>query len=233
MRTRYVVNDRGELEARDGTVLGRVVSITIEGPAVQPLSCEPVGTIGVAFSSEEKQGGGVGEDLVLLPVPATEVWSTYVTVMKPRRTELDRESKRTIDMALKVATVGECQRAILGCAASDFHMGRDPQTRGKTYKQLSQILKGKRGGRSTREQIDFFIEIADKEGVTGVGMTAIDKAKLSRCKRAVMTAWEFPADDRAAEAGAEARLWLADHGIVVVMDGTGDNLGRPTFRGAS
>jgi hypothetical protein len=36
-------------------------------------------------------------------------------------------------------------------------MGRDPRTNGKSYKQLSQSLKGKRGGRTTREQIDLFL----------------------------------------------------------------------------
>jgi hypothetical protein len=166
----------------------------------------------------------------LLPSPAVDVWSTYVSVMKPRRRELDPESRRIIKEALKVASVPECQRAIAGCSASDWHMGRDPQTRGRTYKQLSQILKGKRGGRTTREQIDFFIEIADKAGVASEGVPSADPAKLSRCKLAVMTAWEFPADEHAAAAGAEAREWLAEHGVTVEMNGGGLELGRPTFR---
>jgi hypothetical protein len=226
VRQRFVVNDKGELEARDGTVLGRLVSLTIEGPSV--------GTIGVGVLTDDgstTNRGGVGEqNLALLPSPAEEVWSTYIETMNPRRRELDPDSRRIINDALKVASVPECQRAIAGCAASDWHMGRDPQTAGRSYKQLSQILKGKRGGRTTREQIDFFIEIADKAGVASEGVQSVDPVKLSRCKLAVMTAWEFPADERAAAAGDEARQWLAEHGVAVEMSGTGLELGRPSFR---
>jgi hypothetical protein len=167
----------------------------------------------------------------LLPSPVVEVWATYAETMKVRRV-MDAGDRQTIVAALKVATVPECQRAIAGCSASDWHMGRDPQTAGKSYKQLSQILKGKRGGRTTREQIDFFIEIADKAGLGSEGVLPVDPVKLSRAKQAVMTAWEFPADDHHAAAGAEAREWLAQHGVVVEMNGGGLELGRPTFRSA-
>jgi hypothetical protein len=167
----------------------------------------------------------------LLPSPVEEVWATYAKTMKVRRV-MDRDDRQTIVAALKVATVPECQRAIAGCSASDWHMGRDPQTGGRSYKQLTQILKGKRGGRTTREQIDFFIEIADKAGIGSEGVVPVDPAKLSRAKQAVMTAWEFPADDHHAAAGALAREWLAEHGVIVEMSGGGLELGRPTFRSA-
>jgi hypothetical protein len=226
MRHRFVVNQKGELVARDGTVFGRIVSLTVEAPSG--------GTIGGEFlTKDEGDGGGVGEEgetLTLIPSPAVEVWTTYIETMKPRRRELDPASRRIINDALKVASVPECQRAIAGCAASDWHMGRDPQTHGRSYKQLSQILKGKRGGRTAREQIDFFIEIADAAGLASEGVQSVDPVKLSRCKLAVMTAWEFPADERAAAAGDEARRWLAAHGVVVEMSGTGLDLGRPTFK---
>lgn len=224
MRTRYSINESGELEARDGTVLGRIVGITIESKSV--------GTIGEAFSSKENPHGGVGEiePPTLLPTPVVEVWQTYVEIIKPRRTELDAGSRQTITQALKVRNVTECKRAIVGLSLSDWHMGRDPQTHGKSYKQLSHVLKGKRGGRTTAEQIDFFIDIADKAGVGSEGVPVVDHLKLSRAKAAVITAWEFPADERAAAAGDAARRWLGDHGIAVEMSGTGLELGRPTFR---
>lgn len=218
MRTRYTINDRGELEARDGTVLGRVVAVTIEGSPHTPL---PTG--------EEKTTTAPVAP-TLLPSPAVEVWQTYVEVIKPRRADFDAGSRQTINQALKVRNVAECKRAIVGCSLSDWHMGRDPQTRGRTYKQLSQILKGKRGGRTTAEQIDFFIDIADKAGVGSEGVAAVDRQKLSRAKAAVITAWEFPGDDRLAATGDAARRWLAEHGITVEMTGTD---GRPTFRRAT
>jgi hypothetical protein len=229
MRHRFVINDSGELVARDGTVFGRIVSLTVEAPIV--------GNIGVKelTTNEGSTRGNTGEradaeNLALLPSPAAEVWATYVETMRPRRQALDPASRRIINDALKVASVPECQRAIAGCAASDWHMGRDPQTGGRSYKQLSQILKGKRGGRTTREQIDMFIELADEAGVASEGVQSVDPVKLSRCKLAVMTAWEFPADERAAAAGDEARQWLEQHGVVVEMNGTGLELGRPSFR---
>lgn len=227
MRRRFVLNADGDLEARDGTILGRVVGLTID--------VSQRGTIGGSFSLEKTTtvGGGLGEEgSALLPSPVDEVWATYVEIIKPRRAKLDPDGRRVISDALKVATVPECQRAIAGCSQSDWHMGRDPQTRGSSYKQLSQILKGKRGGRTTREQIDFFIEIADRTGVGAGRGASVDPTKLSRCKQAVMTAWEFPADEHLAAAGAEAREWLAGHGVIVEMTGVGLDLGRPSFRTA-
>lgn len=230
MRRRFELRD-GLLVDRDGHVLGRLVSVTIAEVDGSLLSEEKGGTTGgdeetsstADCSSDvvgdpKKQDGGVGEG----PSDVDRVWATYVLVMEPRRKELDPDSRKIIREALKVASVAECDTAIRGCKASAFHMGQNDRQR--KYNKLSQILKGKRGGRSTREQIDFFVEIADANGVTTAGV-AVDGAKLSRCKQAVMTAWEFPADDLAAAAGAEARLWLAENDIEVIAGPKG----RPFF----
>lgn len=224
MRTRFSVNAAGELEARDGTILGRLTSITLETPSSETPSLLPT-PLNPSPTGKEKTTPVVPAELTLLPTPAEQVWSTYVEVMKPRRTTMDNADCATILRALQFVTVAECQRAILGCFASDWHMGRDPQTAGKSYKQLSQILKGKRGGRSICEQIEFFIEIADKAGIESPGVASVDRLKLSRAKQSVMTAWEFPADVYAEARGAEALIWLADNGIeVYTVDG------RPSFR---
>lgn len=202
MRVRYTINKAGELVTKDGVSLGRITSITIERP--EPV--EPAAT-----PAEE----------AALPSPVLAVWERYVAAMKPRHKTLDAERRRVIQGALKVATVEECQRAIAGCLASDWHMGRDPQTSGRTYKQLSHILKGKRGGRTTREQIDFFIELADRAS----GQPQVDAARLQRAKAAVLAAWEFPRDERAQVVGAAARKWLAEHGVDVLYSFND----RPTF----
>ena len=99
--------------------------------------------------------------------------------------------------------------------------------RGKKYNALSQILKGKKGGRTTREQIDFFIEIADKSGASNPGLPSVDQAKLASAKRWVLTAWEYPGNAQAQAASKEATEWLQQHGYAVEYDPAD---GRPIFR---
>lgn len=150
--------------------------------------------------------------------PVDDVWAHYVAVMRPRRVELDRESRSIITAALRVASAQECKDAIDGCAASDWHMGRDPRTGGKKYNALSQILKGKRPsergpGRTTREQIDLFLDVAAGSGA-GTGATSADAARVRSAKREVLDAAEFPGDPVVVRRGEEAAAWLAQHGIV-------------------
>jgi hypothetical protein len=90
------------------------------------------------------------------------VWARYVERMSPRRKEPDAEQRRIIAGALKVASAQECCQAVDGCAASDFHMKRGAYEgrSGARYNTLSHVLRGKRGGRTTREQIDYLIDLA-------------------------------------------------------------------------
>lgn len=152
-----------------------------------------------------------------------EVWAEYVRVMSPRDAGLHEQERKLIRDALKVATIEECKSAIRGCAASDFHMKRGPRTGSRKFNRLSDILKGKRGGKTTREQIDMFLEIAEKAGVKS-GVTSVDPGRLSRAKRDVLDATEFPGDPRIVEKADEARQWLQEHGIKVEQDGS-----RTTF----
>ena len=159
----------------------------------------------------------------------SEVWDHYVAVMSPRRTELDKESVEIITAALKVATVEECNQAIDGCAASPFHMGQNDKRR--KFNGLSQILKGKRAGGprstavTTRERIDFFIDIAEKAHI------AADPEGERLAKQYVRDAWEFPGDSDVVERGEEGVRWLAEHGIKVTEDPSDTNrLGTPRPR---
>lgn len=160
------------------------------------------------------------------PGAADEVWATYVEVMQPRRKELDQQGRRLILDALVDATVAECQQAIHGCKASAFHMGAND--RGKKYNRLSHILKGKRGVRSTRDQIDLFIDIAEQAGVGG-GLQSVDPARLHQAKREVIDAYSFPGDAHAVQLGEEAKRWLEDRGVRV---GARESDGFPTFEAA-
>lgn len=142
------------------------------------------------------------------PNPVDAVWATYVEVMKPRRTVAGEEERRLIRDALKVATVVECRGAIRGCRASAFHMGEND--RRKPYNRLSHILKGKRGTRTTREQIDLFLDIADRTG--GLAGPSASAAKVSKAKDEVLAALAHPSDERVVKRGASAREWLMEHG---------------------
>ena len=148
---------------------------------------------------------------------------------EPQTYELDKESAEIITAALNHATVDECKRAIDGCAASPFHMGQNDKRR--KFNGLSQILKGKRAGGprstavTTRERIDFFIDIAEKAHI------AVDPEGERLAKQYVRDAWEFPGDSDVVERGEEGVRWLAEHGIKVTEDPSDTNrLGTPRPR---
>lgn len=136
---------------------------------------------------------------------ASEVWSHYVNVMGPRQTALDAQGRQIIRDALKVASIAECKRAIDGNKASPFHQGEND--RRKKYTRLSHVLKGKRGVRTTREQIDLFLDIADKAD-SGSPLTSAPQATINLYKQEVRDATEFPGDRTVVERGEKAAAWL-------------------------
>jgi hypothetical protein len=238
-RIRYSLNDAGELVDRNGGVLGKLVALTVEvteeeGGTIGGEEMSPpkhsavVGSPDVALTS----GGGTGEgetDAARSPGEQIEhVWAHYVETMKPRKRDLDEQTRTMIRAALKVATEVECCDAITGCSKSSFHMGRDPQTRGRSFKTLSHILKGKRGGRTIREQIDFFIDVAERHGARSgrqSGVTSADASMIRQARRNVLDAFEFPGDELVVRRGESSARWLRAQGWRVVPDPGG----RPRF----
>jgi hypothetical protein len=234
-RRRFTINEHGELEDREGVVLGKVVGITLDvgrssaltspGSAAPAADAEPsaaAGDIGGpslflgGLGEDEGNGGaaGAGGNADRYD-PVAEVWAHYCRVMEPRHQGLDAESRKIIRDALKVATVAECKRAIDGCRSSEFHMGKNDRAR--RYNSLSQILKGKRGGRTTREQVDFFIDLAQRAGLQP-GVPSGRNERVRRAKRAVLDAAEFPGDERVAEHGRQAEAWLVEQGWRIEKD---------------
>jgi hypothetical protein len=196
---------RLEGEARlvvDGKVIGRVVGLELELDELKLEEQTELAT-GVATSYD----------------PVREVWDHYVRVMRPRTTTLDPQVRAMIREALKVGTVSEWKRGIDGCAASDFHMGRNE--RGKKYNRPSHIFKGKRGGRSTREQLDMFLDVLEEQERGGAqsGLSSASAARISRAKRDVLDAAEFPGDERVVARARESMEWLRQQGIRVEYDG--------------
>lgn len=167
---------RGVFEDRDGNVLTVTTLCAEMFPAgsVEAEAALREGDIGGGLSSSQNndQGmGGVGGNPPGLfddttdgaPVVedteerVTAVWGCYVETMAPRRTDLLPAERKIIKDALKAATANECCMAIIGCSRSAFHMGDNDRKR--KYNRLSQILKGRQGKETTRERIDYFIDI--------------------------------------------------------------------------
>lgn len=163
-------------------------------------------------------GGGVGGGGERKFDPALEVWKHYAQVMKPRDGGLHDQERKLINQALKVATLDECKRAIDGCYASDFHMKRNGKGASRKYNRISDILKGKQGKKTTREQIDMFLEIAERSGVKS-GVASVDPGRLRSAKRDVWDAQEFPGDARIVERAQAARQWLAEQGYGIEQQG--------------
>lgn len=208
MRKRLSIDGEVLLKDRAGTTVGRLTSITVELYGDEELA-----------DAAEAQPAlpGAPDD------PVAEVWQHYVAVIKPRHVELDPQARAVIRDALKVASLDECKRAIDGCRASDFHMGQNERRR--KYNRITHILKGKRGTRTTREQIDLFLDIAEKRSA-GPGVASGSPARINEAKRDVLTAYEFANDEHAARRGREARQWLEGQGWRIEA---GED-GWPSFR---
>lgn len=210
------------IEDAHGNVVGHVTDIALEvgaDPATGLVTFKPAKvwmTKDVSDQLALQAGSRTDYDR------AAEVWKVYVEVMNPRNKGLGPEERRLINEALKVATVSECQNAIRGCRASTFHMGENDRRR--KYNRLSQILKGRGAqgqgrARTTRETIDYFLDIYAKSGGES-HVPSVDNAKLREAKQDVRDALEFPGDVHLADRGGEARRWLEEHGFKVAIDGT-------------
>jgi hypothetical protein len=161
-------------------------------------------------------GGGTKFD------PAWAVWEHFVATMTPRNKGLDKDTRAIINAALKVATIQECKDAISGCAHSTWHMGDNDRHR--KYNQISQILKGKRGQMTTRERIDFFLDIGEKSGVQS-GVLSGDPGRIQGAKQDVRDANEMPGDEHVARRGKQSEEYLVGLGWRVERD----ERGWPTF----
>jgi DNA-binding transcriptional ArsR family regulator len=151
--------------------------------------------------STEGEGRGSRRDL-----PA-EVWAVYVEEMGPRQKSLLPQERAVIREALKVASVDECIDAIRGCKASAFHMGDNDGH--KKYNRLTQILRGKRGGKTTREQIDLMRGYLDKASQ----IPSEASGEINRAKERVRLGMTHPTHDYHRTEGEKAQAFLAEYGI--------------------
>jgi hypothetical protein len=225
------LGDDGIFRDREGLALGRLTSVTIELDESPQNAAESMGLWGKSSVGEKQtsliesvaKDGGPGETNADLPDPADDVWRHYVEVMKPRKPELPPAERKLIRDALKVAEPNELKKAISGCASSDFHMGHNDRKR--KYNSLSQIIKGRQGRETTRERIDYFIDLADKSGVVRDGSN-FDLSRVPSVMRATVNSQRGQVrrgltsdDEHAQRMGREAAEWLRErYKIVPVIE---------------
>lgn len=149
------------------------------------------------------------------------VWAFYVETMKPRRTELDPQTAQVIKDALKVANSEECIGAIRGCSKSSHHMGDNEH--GKKYNTISHILRGKRGIRTTREQIDLMLTYDDEND--SVARPSGASAEILAAKRAVRQYGPFRNNSHAQRLTREAMDTLIKHEITTRITSPDDSYG--------
>lgn len=140
------------------------------------------------------------------------IWACYVQYMTPRQTRAGEDERKIIRAALKVANATECCQAIEGCAASGYHMGDNPRRR--KYNKISHILKGKHGRKTTREQIDMFLDIREKAVASGTAvLTSVDPALVAQRKDDVRRGFRLKGDPDAQRRAEAAEKWLKEHGV--------------------
>lgn len=171
MRRRFTINDEGLLVDRDGVVLGKVTSLTIDMPS---------GGKGES-SSMFGQLPQIKKDSPLAP-GVEDVWEAFVEMReregKPLRSTRSSPSVlRMISKGLKeVEGPGDLKRAILGLAIWQKQRGGSLD--------LSRVLQTRPGGNSLRDQIEFFIGLAGEGGIQGgdTTITADEMVKINRLK---------------------------------------------------
>lgn len=191
---------------------GPVIIIADGGLGASSPSGEQQQTALLPQASEATQGvvgGGTRPDT---SAAVDEVLAEYVDVMQPRTTDFGEEDRREVRACLKLKTVEELKEAIRGNKASAFHQGEND--REKKYNTISHIFKGKRGGKSRRENLDYFIDIFRKAmATTGTVKSGVDPAIVAAKKEEVRRAHRLQGDQEAMRRGEEAQKWLAEQGI--------------------
>lgn len=197
----YVYIDGSNLTVYNGDQRGAGDS-SLEQPSLLPAAGDDLGPGGgvEGVSSREEVRRAIDE-----------VLATYVDVMQPRSSTFGEDDRREVGAALKIRTVDQCQKAVYGCKASDYHMGNN--RRNRKYNRITNIFKGKRGGRTRGEQIDMFIELYEKAKGTGRVVSSADPAVIATRKEEVRRAHRFRDDPEAVERGSKAEQWLLDQGI--------------------
>jgi hypothetical protein len=216
-KVRYTVNEKGQLADRDGNVLGRLTSLTLD----VANSGLPVGTTGVGGSEEQqeqKNSTPVAPKRSLTDIAVEEVYGHWLQrrPSKRRSADVPAGTARQIGRALKASyTVAELKAMIDALLDSEWHQAR-PETL-----KLSTIFATKPGGRTFEDQLDYWLERAGgppkRSDVIG--------GKIEAAKKHV----RFDDDSAMFTASVE---FLASHGITVAWHTDAHGKRYPVFEEA-
>lgn len=223
MKQRFTVNEKGLLEDRNGNVIGKLTSLTLEVPAPLPFAPDAEGdnrgsAVRDQQQTKEQTPRGPSEKQASEdedPVRTVFLHWCSATDRDPEKTELTPSRRRTIERALKEATTTEC------CHAIDGLMKWRERKSGDT--QLSAVFQTRPGGRPLREQIEWWM--GQHGDGSQAGVTSEEMVKINRAKDAITTAHDMPDSEQAQESAKRAKYWLRERGWKVEL---GPN-GRPAF----
>ena len=85
--------------------------------------------------------------------PIGDLFEHWQCAVGARRAKLDAKRRKRLKWALANFSLEDCKRACIGLALSDFHMGRDPKTRGVKYCDVSNVFRD-------AAQVEKWIEVA-------------------------------------------------------------------------
>jgi hypothetical protein len=223
MRTRFSINEHGELVDRDGNSLGKVVSLTLETPKTD-------GTTGGLFKTSEllkKQP----RPLSAISQEVAEVWAHYDALIGKGRREIKTAQIRDIQRALAVCDIQLIKQAITGLSVSPHHNGQNET--GAKYLDIRYALRGNSQRNETpEERIERMAQLA--HSMPAVEATTRDRGvhegRVASLKTDVRRCWIYDARQPAPTAEELARrdeaiVELYGFGIQVSL---GED-GKPTY----
>lgn len=202
MKTRFSVDADGMLVSRDGLVLGRLTSMTLDVPSDSATSGESMGAMGGSLflenSKEEKK------ETPPTPEIATDVqvvWDLYNRLIGNGRRELNHKRRLDIERALKLCGLDLCKQAVIGLSRSAYHNGQNPS--GQKYLDIRYALRGNATtGESIDERVERMAQLASPGAVTAAPLTkdrGVLQGRIDSDKQVVQRLWNR--DGRPLEAG--------------------------------
>lgn len=219
--TRFTINERCELVAEDGSVLGRLVAIELEllDPRRGVLSEPNQNNNNVKSNSNVKSKEPFGKESRAPSQQVQEVWAHYLAVL-PSQRRLGAKQQRDIERALEVCAIQVVKDAISGLANSPHHNGHNDT--GTKYLDIRYALRGNpQRGETPEERIERMAQLAHSMAVeTTTRDRGVAEGMISQLKTDVRRCWVRDARDpqpteEKLRRRDEAIQALYGHGIMV------------------
>jgi hypothetical protein len=128
---------------------------------MEEIPHEPKKKRGGQPGPKKQKQGQIRKGLTVAESDVNQVYQYWCSVMRPGRKRVPSlDHKRELVVRAAIADYGleDCMKAIDGCAASDWHMGRNPGN--KRYDDLELIFRN-------QKQVDMFLARVENKRKTG------------------------------------------------------------------